>query len=79
MTEEVPYDVNEIQAQLTASKVLVAVLETLGKVHVPTSTLVAATNEDKELLVDYNPDGPEFIFSVFDRKGNDGTITINTD
>jgi hypothetical protein len=79
MTEEVPYDVNEIQAQLTASKVLVAVLETLGKVHVPTSTLVAATNEDKELLVDYNPDGPEFIFSVFDRKGNNGTITINTD
>jgi hypothetical protein len=79
MTEEVSYDVNEIQAQLTASKVLVAVLETLGKVHVPTSTLVAATNEDKELLVDYNPDGPEFIFSVFDRKGNDGTITINTD
>ena len=79
MTEEVPYDVNEIQAQLTASKVLVAVLETLGKVHVPTSILVAATNEDKELLVDYNPDGPEFIFSVYDRKGNDGPITINTD
>ena len=78
MTEEVPYDVNEIQAQLTASKVLVAVLETLGKVHVPTSTLVAATNEDKELLVDYNPEGPEFIFSVFDRKGNDGPITIDT-
>jgi len=79
MTEETQFDVNEIQAQLTASKVLVAVLETLGKVHVPTATLISATNEDKELLVDYNPDGPEFIFSVFDRKGNDGPITINTD
>jgi len=79
MTEEVKHDINEIQAQLTASKVLVAILETLGKVNVPTSTLIAASNEDKELLVDYNPDGPEFIFSVFDRKGNDGPITINTD
>jgi hypothetical protein len=78
MTEETPYDVNEIQAQLTASKVLVAVLETLGKVRVPTANLISATNEDKELLVDYNPEGPEFIFSVFDRKGNDGPITIDT-
>jgi hypothetical protein len=79
MTEEVQHDINEIQAQLTASKVLVAVLETLGTVRVPTAKLISATNEDKELLVDYNPDGPEFIFSVFDRKGNDGPITIITD
>ena len=79
MTEEVQHDINEIQAQLTASKVLVAVLETLGTVRVPTANLISATNEDKELLVDYNPDGPEFIFSVFDRKGNDGPITIIAD
>ena len=79
MTEESQFDVNEIQAQLTASKVLVAVLETLGKVHIPTSTLVSATNQDKELLVDYDPDVPEFIFSVFDRGANDGPITITTD
>ena len=79
MTEETQYNINEIQAQLTASKVLVAVLETLGKVHVPTANLISATNEDKELLVDYNPEVPEFIFSVFDREGNNGPITINID
>ena len=74
MTEEIQDNISDIQAQLTASKVLVAILETLGKVHVPTATLVSATNEDKELVVDYNPDGPEFIFSVLDRKVDNGTV-----
>jgi len=64
MTEEVKHDVNQIQAQLTASKVLVAILETLGQVRVETKTLVGAENKDKELIVDYDENGPAFIFSV---------------
>jgi DNA topoisomerase VI subunit B len=62
MTEE--YDVNEIQASLTASKVLVAILETLGSVRVETKTLVEATNKDKQLVVDYDETGPAFIFRL---------------
>ena len=64
MTEEVKPDINQIQAQLTASKVLVAILETLGQVRVETKDLVGADNKDKELIVDYDENGPAFIFSV---------------
>jgi len=64
MTEEVQYDINEVQSKLTASKVLVAILETLGQVRVETKTLVSAENKDKELVVDYDENGPAFIFSV---------------
>jgi len=64
MTDEVQQDVNQIQAQLTASKVLVAILETLGEVRVETKTLVGAENKDKELIVDYDENGPAFIFRL---------------
>ena len=62
MTEE--YDINDVQASLTASKVLVAILETLGEVRVDTKTLVGAENKDKELIVDYDETGPAFIFRL---------------
>jgi len=62
MTEE--YDINDVQASLTASKVLVAILETLGEVRVETKTLVSAENKDKELIVDYDETGPAFIFRL---------------
>jgi len=62
MTEE--YDVNAVQASLTASKVLVAILETLGSVRVETKTLVEANNKDKQLIVDYDEGGPAFIFRL---------------
>lgn len=57
-------DVNEVQASLTASKVLVAILETLGEVRVLTQTVFNATNKDKELIVDYDENGPAFIFRL---------------
>jgi hypothetical protein len=70
MTEETTieqvedYDINEIQAALTASKVLVAILETLGQVRVLTKTVFEATNKSKELIVDYDEEGPAFIFRL---------------
>lgn len=69
MTEEIieqvqSFDVNEVQAALTASKVLVAILDTHGPLKVPTSTVFAADNKDKELIVDYDEEGPSFIFRL---------------
>ncbi len=68
MTEEInqepDFDVNEVQAALTASKVLVAILETLGEVRVSTKTMFEANNKDKELIVDYDENGPSFIFRL---------------
>lgn len=74
MTEELGYDVNEVQASLTASKVLVAILETLGEVRVETNTLVSAQNKDKQLIVDYDENGPAFIFRL-PKEGDFGTDT----
>jgi hypothetical protein len=73
MTEE--YDINDVQASLTASKVLVAILETLGEVRVETKTLVGAENKDKELIVDYDETGPAFIF----RLPRPGDLEYNAD
>lgn len=64
ITQEPEFDVNEIQAQLTASKVLISILETIGQVSVPTRTLFEANNKDKELVVDYDESGPSFIFRL---------------
>ena len=58
-------DVNELHASLTASKVLVAILETMGSVKVPTLTLFNATNKDKQMIVDYDDtDEPSFVFRL---------------
>lgn len=62
--QEPQFDVNEVQAALTASRVLVAILETLGEVKVPTKTVFEATNKKKELLVDYDETTPAFIFRL---------------
>lgn len=60
----------ELVAQMSTNKVLVAILETLGKVTVPTLTFIDAANSDKELVIDYNEDPPSFIFSLRDKNGN---------
>lgn len=62
--QEPEFDVNEVQAALTASRVLVAILQTLGEVKVPTKTVFEATNKKKELLVDYDETGPAFVFRL---------------
>lgn len=62
--QEPQFDVNEVQAALTASRVLVAILETVGEVKVPTRTVFEATNKKKELLVDYDESGPYFVFRL---------------
>lgn len=60
----------ELVAQMSTNKVLVAILETLGKVTVPTLTFIDAANSDKELVIDYNEEPPSFIFSLRDKNGN---------
>lgn len=64
ISQEPEFDVNEVQAALTASRVLVAILETIGEVKVPTKTVFEATSKKKELLVDYDESGPAFVFRL---------------
>ncbi len=73
------YDLNKIQSELTAVKVLVAILESQGSVRVPISKLIDATNKDKELLVDFDPESQEFIFRAFKITGDINSILIDKD
>jgi hypothetical protein len=60
----------EVIASLSTNKILVAILESLGKVSVPTLTFLDASNEDKELVIDYDEEGPSFVFSVKAKQNN---------
>lgn len=64
MTENDPKDVF---ADMNVSKILVSILETIGSVSVPTIVFTGATNEDKELQVDYDADAQTFIFKLKDK------------
>jgi hypothetical protein len=54
----------EIMPTLTATKVLVSILETLEKAEVPLSTFVSIQSEDRELEVNYNGETDSIIFSL---------------
>jgi hypothetical protein len=54
----------EIMPTLTATKVLVSILETLEKAEVPLSTFISMQSEDRELEVNYNGETDSVIFSL---------------
>ena len=64
MTEHDPKD---IFADMNVSKILVSILETIGSISVPTGVFVGASNEDKELQVDYDADAQTFVFKLKDK------------
>jgi hypothetical protein len=56
--------IEEVMPTLTATKVLVSILETIEKAEVPLSTFVSMQSEDRELEVNYNGDTDSIIFSL---------------
>lgn len=58
--------VEDVVASLNINKVLIAVLEQTGSITVPTLKFLDAANSNKELVIDYDEDGPSFIFSLRD-------------
>jgi hypothetical protein len=64
MTDQDPKD---IFADMNVSKILVSILETVGSISVPTADFVSASNEDKELQVDYDADAQTFVFQLKDK------------
>lgn len=61
MTEVNPEDVFK---DMSLSKILIAMLETIKEVNVPMLTFLDAANEEKELQVDYNSDNQSFTFKL---------------
>ena len=60
-------DHEDILAEFSINKVLLAILETLGEVKVPTLAFIEAGDSDKGLVVEYDEEGPSFIFKLGDK------------
>jgi len=56
----------ELIASMSLNKILVAILEEHKQITVPTLRFIEAANIDKELVIDYDEDGPSFKFSLRD-------------
>lgn len=56
--------IEDIYAQLNITKILVATIQSLGEVSLPVTDFLNATNEDKELQVDYNESDNTFTFKL---------------
>lgn len=56
--------IEDVYAQLNIAKILVATLEKIGEISLPVSSFLNATNEDKELQVDYNKEDQTFLFKL---------------
>jgi len=57
-------NIDEVISSLSLNKVLVAILETVGEVTVPTLTFLDAGTDDKGLVIEYDEDGPSFTFKL---------------
>jgi hypothetical protein len=69
MTEKTP---EELFKEMSLSKVLVAIMETIEEIHVPVITFLDSANEDKELEVEYNSDTQTFVFKLKNKVSDSG-------
>ena len=60
-------DIQGLVTSISINQVLVAVLEEYGKLTVPTLRFLDAGATEKELVIDYDEDGPSFTFSLRDK------------
>jgi len=63
-------DIESLVTSISINQVLVAVLEEYKKLTVPTLRFLDAGASEKELVIDYDEEGPSFTFSL--REKNDG-------
>ncbi len=54
----------DIFKAMNASRILVAILEKIGSISVPTETFLNANNADRQLSVSYNDETLSFEFSL---------------
>lgn len=69
MTEKTP---EELFKEMSLSKVLIAILETIKEINVPVITFLDSANEDKELEVEYNSDDETFSFKLKNKVSDSG-------
>ena len=60
-------DIQGLVTSISINQVLVAVLEEYEKLTVPTLRFLDAGASEKELVIDYDEEGPSFTFSLRDK------------
>jgi hypothetical protein len=60
----------DVFGALSVPKILIAALQTLGTIVVPTEAFLNAATEDQELKVDYNSDDQTFTFTLKEQDGS---------
>lgn len=60
-------NLEEVFASMNASRILVAILESVGPVSVSTETFMNANENDRDLKVEYNNENSSFIFRLEDK------------
>ena len=60
-------DIEGLVTSISINQVLVAVLEEYGRLTVPTLKFLECKAEEKELVIDYDENGPSFTFSLRDK------------
>ena len=62
-------DIEGLVTSISMNQVLVAILEEHGKLVVPTLRFLDANVSNKELVIDYDEEGPSFTFSLREKNG----------
>ena len=57
-------DIEGLVTSISMNQVLVAILEEHGKLVVPTLRFLDVNVSNKELVIDYDEEGPSFTFSL---------------
>ena len=60
-------DVDGLITSISMNQVLVALLEEHGKLTVPTLRFLDVNVSNKDLVIDYDEEGPSFTFSLRDK------------
>ena len=80
MTEEIQVTTaDDVFGALTIPKILIAALETLGEIQIPTTIFLNAAKVDKELQVDYNSDDQTFTFKLKETNGQHDNNSVDSD
>ncbi|MEY4331265.1 MAG: hypothetical protein RLZZ196_3 [Bacteroidota bacterium] len=68
-------NIEEIVGSLSLNHILIAILEQQKKIIIPTTSFLDAGKTDKELVIDYDNDGPSFIIGLREKghTHDDGT------
>ena len=65
--DKMTQDIEGLVSSISINQVLVAILEEYGKLTVPTLKFLDAKTSEKELVIDYDEEGPSFTFSLRDK------------